>query len=242
MFTVVCVSATRPANAPDRSRSVLRQTHRLPLLGGAIGRLHEPDRARMIASIPQRPSVAFGFSVADIIALGCGVQTPAAVARTATAWALDAVGLMERAGEPFVELSMGQQQRAVLARAIAQLHTADRIAGNDAPRALLADEPTSAMDPRHAIEAMRVLRAEADRGRAVVVVLHDPTAALRHADRVLLLDAAGTIAACGPTAETLDPSSLTRIFEVGFTRLTDAATGTEALVPTASRLTKGRRH
>ncbi|VAX40348.1 hypothetical protein MNBD_PLANCTO03-31, partial [hydrothermal vent metagenome] len=155
---------------------------------------------------------------------------------------LETVGLTERAGEPFAELSMGQQQRAVLARALAQLDAADRIAERDTPRALLADEPTSAMDPRHAIEAMQVLRAEARRDRAVVVVLHDPTAALRFADRVLLLGQAGSIVTQGPTAETLDPTILTRIFEVGFTRLADPATGAVAIIPTEPMPSDGRRH
>ena len=204
--------------------------------------MHEPDRARMIAYIPQRPSVAFGFSVADIVALGCGPQTPAALARTTAAEALETVGLTGRAGEPFAELSMGQQQRAVLARSLAQLDAADRITERDTPRALLADEPTSAMDPRHAVEAMQVLRTKAGRGRTVVVVLHDPTAALRHADRVLLLDAAGVIAACGPTAETLDPATLSRVFEVGFTRLADPATGAVAIIPTEPIPSNRRRY
>ncbi len=201
--------------------------------------MHEPDRACAIAYIPQRPSVAFGFSVTDIVALGCGPRTPAATARAATASALDAVGLTDRAAEPFTELSMGQQQRAVLARAIAQLRANQR---DDTPQARLADEPTSAMDPRHAIEAMQLLRAEAKRGRAVVVVLHDLTAALRFADRVLLLDQTGSIATQGPTAETLDPTALSRVFEVGFTRLIDPATGTQALIPTESTPANGRRH
>ncbi len=203
--------------------------------------MHEPDRARTIAYIPQRPGVAFGFTVADIVALGCTPRSPAATAREATASALDAVGLAERAGEPFTELSMGQQQRAVLARAIAQLAAADTTTNpanttpdQTASRALLADEPTSAMDPRHAIKAMHLLRAEAARGRAVAVVLHDLTAALRFADRVLLFNQNCSIATQGPTPETLDPTTLSRVFEVGFTRLTDAPTGPQALIPTNS--------
>ena len=203
--------------------------------GRSIHALPEPERARVMAYIPQRPSVAFGFSVADIVALGCGTRTPAAAARAASASALRAVGLTDRAGEPFAELSMGQQQRAVLARAVAQLHAseaADHPPEPTAHRALLADEPTSAIDPRHAIEAMRLLRAEAAGGRVVVVVLHDLTAALRSADRVLLLDQTGRVAAQGPASEALDSATLRRVFAIDFTRLSDADTGAEAIVPT----------
>jgi iron complex transport system ATP-binding protein len=186
----------------------------------------EPERAGMLAYVPQRPSVAFGFTVADVVALGCGPRCPAAQARSLAGAALEAVGLAHRAEEPFAELSMGQQQRAVLARAIAQL----RAGAGGGPQALLADEPTSAMDPRHALVAMGLLRDEASAGRVVAVVLHDLTAALRFADRALLLDDAGRVAAAGPVRDTLETSTLEKVFGVRFTRLADG--GVEALVPT----------
>lgn len=195
---------------------------RVSLDGRDIRCLSEPERASVLAYVPQRPSVAFGFSVEDVVALGCGTRCPVSRARREAAGALDAVGLADRAGEPFAELSMGQQQRAVLARAIAQA----RAAG---VRAVVADEPASAMDPRHAIEAMGLLRAQAGEGRAVVVVLHDLSAALRFADRALVLESSGRVAALGPVREALDGETLRRVFGVEFVRLADGEA--EALVP-----------
>lgn len=195
---------------------------RVTLEGRGIDAISEPDRASVLAYVPQRPSVAFGFSVADIVALGCGPRCPASRARREACEALEAVGLAGRAPEPFAELSLGQQQRVVLARAVAQA----RVGG---VMAVVADEPVSAMDPRHAIEAMGLLRALAGEGRAVAVVLHDLSAALRFADRALILDGSGQVAALGPVREVLEGETLRRVFGVEFVRLADGSA--EALVP-----------
>lgn len=210
---------------------------RVTLDGRPVHAIPEPERAGLLAYVPQSPSVAFGFSVLDIVALGCGPRCPAGRAGEEAMRALEGVGLAERADEPFSELSMGQQQRVVLARAMAQLR------GGGAGRALLADEPTSAMDPRHAMRAMGLLRDQAGAGRVVAVVLHDLTAALRFADRALLLDRSGRVAACGPVREALGDTTLERVFGIRFVRLADG--GVEALVPAAgpdSPLESGARH
>lgn len=205
-------------------------------LGGtSVHALPEPRRAQTLAYVPQRPSAALGFSVADVVALGCGPRTPGPAARAAAGLALKTLDLADRAGEPFSELSHGQQQRAVLARAFAQLDTARASHSAVAPPlVLLADEPTSGMDPRHATEAMIHLRTQASHGCVVVVVLHDLTAALRGADRVLLLDKRGRVAASGPAAEALSPETLGRVYEIDFARVTDPASGLSALVPAAA--------
>ncbi|MFT3683775.1 MAG: hypothetical protein QM783_02420 [Phycisphaerales bacterium] len=83
-------------------------------------------------------------------------------------------------------------------------------------RTLLADEPVSAMDPRHATEALGVFRGLAGEGVAVAVVLHDLTLALRYADEAVLMDERGSLAAAGPVAQVLRPEVLAPVYGVGF--------------------------
>lgn len=93
-------------------------------------------------------------------------------------------------------LSTGELQRVGLARVIAQ----------EAP-VLLLDEPTSALDIGHQELVMRLLRALAERGTAVISVLHDINLAAAHTDRMLLMNTGRAIAIGSPsevvTSETL---------------------------------------
>ena len=98
----------------------------------------------------------------------------------------------EFAGRDVAKLSVGEQQRAMLARALAQ-----------APKVLLLDEPTSALDhaARDAIEAaLAELRRELE--ISIVLVSHDPAQARRLADWVVRLEG-GRVAGCGVVEEVL---------------------------------------
>ncbi len=99
---------------------------------------------------------------------------PDAVARARDL--VDRLGLRPVAGSPPSQLSGGEQQRFAIARALV----------ND-PAVLLADEPTGNLDLESGAEVLRLLRAGADEGRAVVLVTHD-AAATAVADRVLALE------------------------------------------------------
>ena len=209
--------------------------------------LPERVRARRIAYVAQRPSIAFAFTVREFVALGRYAVAGSDDDR-ATDAALARVDLADRARDIFQALSVGQQQRAALARALAQLdvsHPGARCPACDTAlpepqrpcpacglgSVLLADEPVSAMDPRHALETMGVLRDLADAGATVAVVLHDLSAAARYCDRALVLTADGRCAACGPLAESFAPGLLESVFGVRFDRAT-LSDGGLALVPT----------
>lgn len=199
----------------------------LGLLSPASGRVLLDDRplsalprhelATRLAYVPQRPDVAFSFSVEAVVAMGRYAQDRVA-SDGSVRRALERMELADRASDPFETLSAGQQQRVALARALAQLDSTSQ-----ATRVLLADEPVSAMDPRHAMQAMRVMRELCATETAVVVVLHDLALASRFCDRAILLGEEGRVLAAGPIAEVLQRETLRAAFHLDFACLPDPA-------------------
>lgn len=182
------------------------------------------ERARYIAYVPQHASVSAAFNVRQVVELGRYAvgDDEQAIQRAMTTLEITTLG-----HRIYGELSAGQQQRVTLARAIAQLD-----GKGDTPRFLLADEPMSAMDPEHQLHTMAVLRHIAERGVAVLIVLHDLTMARRLAEHAIVLGSDGAIAIAGPAEKTLTPEILQRVFRVRFEE-TSTASGV-ILVP-ASR-------
>lgn len=182
-------------------------------LGRDVASMHAAARARQLVYIPQRLSSAFGFTVRELISMGRHAAG-APDDRNAIERAMRKAGVLDLALRPFDELSVGQQQRVGLARALAQL---DAING---AAALLADEPASAMDPLRATHALAALADVARSGRTVVVVLHDLAQALAYCDRTLLLSESGRVAAAGRTPDVLTPDALQSLFGLSFERAT----------------------
>ena len=134
------------------------------LLGRDLERMRRDDMARQVAVVLTDRVDPGRLTVADVIALGRHPHTGwsgrlGVGDRKAVAVALEAVGAEELAERMLGELSDGQRQRVMIARAIAQ-----------APRLLLLDEPTAFLDPPGRIRVFELLQDLAcKRGIAVVV-------------------------------------------------------------------------
>lgn len=98
---------------------------------------------------------------------------------------------------------------------------------------LLLDEPTAALDLRHAESMLRVIGARARAGATVVVVLHDLAAAAAHADDVIVLDA-GRVVAAGTPAETLTAQLIGDVYGLDVEVLADSG-GNPVIVPARRR-------
>ena len=179
--------------------------------GAALSALPLRARARAIGFLPQSAEVAWDVSVATLVALGRlpwqgaplhRAHGDAAADRAAVDAALTAMDLAGLAARPLSRLSGGERARALLARVLA---------GH--PRWLLADEPLANLDLAHAAALMRHLRAEADGGTGVVVVLHDLATAMNHADRVLVLQG-GQLVADGAPAEALSEAVIGAVWGI----------------------------
>lgn len=123
------------------------------------------------------------------------------------------------ADRPFAQLSGGERARVALARVLTQ-DTA----------VLLLDEPTAALDIGHQESVMPLLRRRAERGQAIVVVLHDLAAAAVHADRVMLM-AAGRVLADGPTEHSLRAGLLSKVYGCPIEVLEHPRTGQPIVLP-----------
>ena len=116
--------------------------------------------------------------------------------------AMARLGLMDMRGRFLNQLSGGERQKVMLARALAQQ-----------PRLLLLDEPTSALDIRNQYQVLKMVRELCrTEGLAAVVVIHDLTLALRFCDRFLLMRA-GQVYRCGGL-EVLDKTALREVYDV----------------------------
>ncbi|MCA9280496.1 MAG: ABC transporter ATP-binding protein [Phycisphaeraceae bacterium] len=202
------------------------ESGRVSLGSESVEDMNAAERARRVAYISQTPVVSASISVRQVVSLGrvvIGRDGPA-VER-----ALVRTGLRDMADRAFHELSAGQKQRVMLARALAQLE-----GRADGTRVLIADEPITALDPSHAARASMILR-EAGRETAVVIVVHDPTLALAVADRAVILSSDGRVLSQGTGIEVITPETLSEAFGVEFDRAEIAVEGegrpSVALIP-----------
>ena len=173
-----------------------------------IAGLRRRELARLVAFVPQEPTIPERMTVRHYVLLGrtahLGPFGGAGEAdRDACERALTRIDLAGAAERQVSALSGGEHQRAVLARALAQ----------EAP-VLLLDEATSALDLRRQHDVLEIVDAlRRERGLTVVSAMHDLTLAGQYADRVLLLERGRTVAH-GTPDQVLREDLLSRHYDV----------------------------
>jgi iron complex transport system ATP-binding protein len=176
--------------------------------GDALSSLSLRERARRFAYLPQGHIVHWPLAARDIVALGRyphGATDPARLTpkdTEAVLRAMQATDVMEFSARRVTELSGGERSRVALARVFAV----------EAP-VILADEPTSSLDPRHQIDVMKSLRTAADKGTLVIVVTHDLGLAARFADTVLVLSE-GRLVSHGAPTDALSEQVMADVFRI----------------------------
>jgi iron complex transport system ATP-binding protein len=168
-------------------------------------------RAALLAYVPQDPLLPYDMSALEYVLLGRSpfISYFGSETRHDRAMAHDVLSRLDLdgfAGRRLGELSGGEQQRLVIARALA----------TEAP-ILLLDEPTSALDIGHQQQALElVARLRRDHGLTVVSAMHDLTLAGMYADHLALMHE-GSVVAYGPAGEVLRPETLAEFYGVRVT-------------------------
>ncbi len=176
------------------------------LAGRDISTFSVQELARRRALMTQDTTVAFPFTVREVVAMGrTSWQTDPATDEAITTAALDLVGLTAFADRQITTLSGGEHQLVAFARVIAQVHPVSETS------VVLLDEPCAAMDVAHAEATLRVARHLAEQGAGVGVVLHDLDAAAAYADRLVVMER-GRIRCAGPVEAVCDAPLLTEVY------------------------------
>jgi iron complex transport system ATP-binding protein len=171
--------------------------------------LHSLDiaaRARIVAYVPQATHSTFGFNLRQMVLLGRTAhrgwwQAPSANDQAVTEACLNRLGLSDLAERPLHQVSGGERQLALVARALAQQ-----------PQIMCLDEPTASLDFGNQGRVLGELRGLAGQGIGVLFTTHDPNQAIRYADHAVLMNRAG-VWVQGPPREVVTAQRLGEMYQ-----------------------------
>ncbi len=175
--------------------------------GVAVETFSRRALAKEIAVVPQEATLSFPFRAIEVVLMGrsphlgaLGFETRADIELAHQMMAR--VGVEQFADRSILELSGGEKQLVLIARALTQ-----------EPRVLLLDEPTAHLDLAHRVAVLDLVRDFARGERSALVVSHDLSLSARACDHLALL-AGGKVLASGPPLEVLTPANLHSVFGI----------------------------
>jgi len=190
---------------------ILRAHHgQVTLFGQDFQRLSQADIARVVALVPQDTQEVFPFTMMEVVMMGryphhsgfVGWHWENSTDRDIVTETMDALHIDHLGTRLMTDVSGGERQRAIIARALAQQ-----------PQVLLLDEPTAFLDLHHQLDIFRILRRlNQDQGLTVVMVTHDLNSASQYCDRLLLLEE-GHLVKTGRPEEVIRKDVLEPVYE-----------------------------
>ena len=177
--------------------------------GKDASRMKRLDLARCVGYVPQSSPSKFPITVFDAVLMGRRpyiTWKPSKKDLEVVADLLMSMDLEDLALRGFDELSGGEKQKVLLARAFAQ-----------DPNYLLFDEPTSNLDLRHQMEVMEMISGMVrEKGVAAILAMHDLNLASRFSDRILMLNA-GKIFCNGEPLQVMTVENIRSVYGVEVT-------------------------
>lgn len=183
------------------------QKGRVDIGGVNTAGLHPKELAAIVAYVPQSHYPAFNFSVTDMVLMGTTVHVPdfsvpgKEQMRTAGE-AMERIGISYLKDRAYMELSGGEQQLVLIARALAQK-----------AKVLIMDEPTASLDYGNQQKILRRIRSLAEEGYAVLQSMHNPDQAFLYADKVLALSD-GRVRASGAPKDVIKEELIKELYQI----------------------------
>lgn len=178
------------------------------LAGGTdVAKMPAYELARLIAYIPQAHHPTFNYAVLDVVLMGMAhqvsaISSPGKKEITQVGLVLDQIGISGLMNKSFLNLSGGEQQLVLIARALAQQS-----------KTLLMDEPTSNLDFGNQLRVLQQVRRLAESGYTVIMSSHNPQHAMHFSDNILALKD-GRVAAWGQPDKIVDEALLRLLYGV----------------------------
>ncbi len=192
-----------------------------------VNRISPKTMAAKVAVVPQSTHIDFPFKVRDMVAMGryphrrSLLELSSKKDQEAVRHALVVTDILDLADRPVTQLSGGELQRALFARALAQQ-----------AEVLFLDEATSHLDIDHRLELSELLvRLNREQGTTIVQISHDLDLASAVSDRILLLSGHGRIAGFATPQEVMTPENLQRVFRVEVNVEENPLTGAPQITP-----------
>ncbi|MBQ9014660.1 MAG: ABC transporter ATP-binding protein [Firmicutes bacterium] len=163
------------------------QSGQIRLCGEPLEQMKEKDIARLVGYVPQLHTPAFDYRVLDFVLMGRSPQMgvfgrPKAADEAASLAVLESMGIGHLAEKSYRNISGGERQQVLIARAIVQQ-----------PKAVLFDEPTAHLDYGNQHRVLMRIRQMAAEGFSVIITTHNPDHALLLADQAAIVSRDGRI-------------------------------------------------
>ena len=208
---VMCVLGPNGGGKTTLFRTLLglleKHSGSISLEGQPLEQLSRTEIARRVGYVPQGHSAYFAYTVRDFVLMGRTAHlgmfsVPGNKDREVALRALASLGIDELADKPVTEISGGERQLALVARALAQQ-----------PKLLVLDEPTASLDFGNQVRVLQKIAALGASGIAILFSSHDPDHAFLCARRALLL-AEGRVLEIGTPRDVIRPDTLERMYRV----------------------------
>lgn len=214
------------------SKVFRQESGNIRLMGQDIASMKHREIAKLVAVVPQGTSIAFPFTVREIVLMGRSphlgllqMERESDMKMADNAMAL--TDTLEFADRTIDELSGGERQRVIIARALAQ-----------EPEVMLLDEPTSYLDINHQIEIFDLIkRLNSERHITFVIVSHDLNMAAEYCDRLVLLKS-GNVYKDGSPRDVITEADIREVYKANVVVSDNAITGAPHITPVGELMSR----